>query len=77
MAATARLCLSIYLYTLTMYAGPAELMMIAVLVSLPLLAVIGLVLLLRRARRSDSPSEQARIQELEARIQELERQGRR
>ncbi|GHG07055.1 hypothetical protein GCM10017783_19550 [Deinococcus piscis] len=54
-----------------------EWIMIAVLLGLPVLGITALVMLLRRARQSDSPSEQARIRELEARIQELERQGRR
>ncbi|MDO4262693.1 MAG: hypothetical protein Q4C67_00675 [Deinococcus sp.] len=54
--------------------GPVEWLMIAVLLLLPLLAVTALAVLLRRARQGDSPAEQARIRELEARVKELERQ---
>ncbi len=46
--------------------------LIAVLLGLPVLATAALVLLLLRARKTDSPAEQARIRELEDRIQELE-----
>ncbi|WP_261663653.1 hypothetical protein [Deinococcus sp. Marseille-Q6407] len=52
--------------------GPYEMILIAVLLGLPVLATAALVLLLLRARKTDSPAEQARIRELEDRIQELE-----
>ena len=51
--------------------------MIAVLLGLPLLGVTALVMLMRRARQSDDPSEQARIRKLEERIRDLERQQKR
>ena len=57
--------------------GPLEWIMIAVLHGLPLLGVTALVMLMRRARQSDDPSEQARIRELEERIRDLERQQKR
>lgn len=57
--------------------GPLEWIMIAVLLGLPLLGVTALVMLMRRARQSDDPSEQARIRELEERIRDLERQQKR
>ncbi|ADY25920.1 hypothetical protein Deipr_0763 [Deinococcus proteolyticus MRP] len=57
--------------------APLEWIMIAVLLGLPLLGVTALVMLMRRARQSDDPSEQARIRELEERIRDLERQQKR
>ena len=53
--------------------GPAELLLIALLLLLPILAILGVMALVRRARSTDTAAEQQRIARLEQRVQELER----